>query len=64
MQRKELEIKDREEIEAILESGKVCRIAMSHNDKPYIVPMNYGYKNNILYFHSAKVGKILREGFH
>jgi nitroimidazol reductase NimA-like FMN-containing flavoprotein (pyridoxamine 5'-phosphate oxidase superfamily) len=57
MRRKELEIKDRKEIEAIIDTGKICRIALSYNDKPYIVPMNYGYEDNTLYFHSAKVGK-------
>jgi uncharacterized protein len=57
MRRKDLEIKDRKEIEAIIKSGKLCRIALSYNDKPYIVPMNYGYKDNSLYFHSAKEGK-------
>ena len=57
MRRKDLEIKDAKEIEAIIKSGKVCRIALSYDDKPYVVPMNYGYKDNALYFHSAKQGK-------
>jgi nitroimidazol reductase NimA-like FMN-containing flavoprotein (pyridoxamine 5'-phosphate oxidase superfamily) len=57
MRRKDLEITDTKETEAIIESGKVCRIALSHNDRPYVVPMNHGYKDNALYFHSAKVGK-------
>jgi nitroimidazol reductase NimA-like FMN-containing flavoprotein (pyridoxamine 5'-phosphate oxidase superfamily) len=57
MRRKDLEITDTKEIEAIIESGRVCRIALSYNDKPYVVPMNYGYQDSALYFHSAKVGK-------
>jgi nitroimidazol reductase NimA-like FMN-containing flavoprotein (pyridoxamine 5'-phosphate oxidase superfamily) len=57
MRRKDKEITNIKEIESIIQSGKVCRIAFSYNDGPYIVPMNYGYNENTLYFHSAKKGK-------
>ena len=57
MRRKEKEIKSKTEIESIINSGQVCRVAFSLNDEPYIVPMYYGYKDNFLYFHSAKQGK-------
>ena len=57
MRRKEKEIKSKSEIELIIKSGQVCRVAFSLNDKPYIVPLYYGFKDNILYFHSAKQGK-------
>jgi len=30
---------------------------MSENDQPYIVPLCFGYKDNALYFHSARQGK-------
>jgi nitroimidazol reductase NimA-like FMN-containing flavoprotein (pyridoxamine 5'-phosphate oxidase superfamily) len=57
MRKKDREIKDREEIEEILYSNKVCRIALSDDDKPYIIPMNYGYKGNKIFLHSAVEGK-------
>jgi hypothetical protein len=60
MHRKEREIRDFEEIEEIIETADVCRIALSDNDIPYIVTMNYGYKKEsrpVLYLHSAKNGK-------
>jgi nitroimidazol reductase NimA-like FMN-containing flavoprotein (pyridoxamine 5'-phosphate oxidase superfamily) len=57
MRRKEKEIKSKSEIESIIKSAQVCRIAFSLNDEPYIVPMYYGYKDNFLFFHSAKQGK-------
>lgn len=57
MRRKEKEIKSKTEIKSIINSGQVCRVAFSLNDEPYIVPMYYGYKDNFLYFHSAKQGK-------
>lgn len=57
MRRKDKEITDKKEIEKILKEAKICRIAFSENNKPYIVPVNYGYESNTLYFHSAKEGK-------
>jgi nitroimidazol reductase NimA-like FMN-containing flavoprotein (pyridoxamine 5'-phosphate oxidase superfamily) len=57
MRRKEKEIKSKSEIESIINSGQVCRVAFSLNDEPYIVPMYYGFKDNFLFFHSAKQGK-------
>ena len=57
MRRKEREIKDKNEIESVIERATVCRIALSDNNVPYIVPLNFGYKDNCLYFHSAPKGK-------
>ncbi|OFY62263.1 MAG: hypothetical protein A2V64_10905 [Bacteroidetes bacterium RBG_13_43_22] len=57
MRRKENEITDRAVIDEILSGSQVCRIAMVDGDKPYIVPMNYGYKDNTVYFHSSPSGK-------
>lgn len=57
MRRKQNEITDPEIIEEILTGSEVCRIAMIENGRPYIVPMNYGYKENTIYFHSAATGK-------
>ncbi len=44
-------------IEKILKEATVCRIALFDNNYPYIVPMNYGYNNNFIYFHCAPTGK-------
>ena len=49
--------KEQKEIEAIIERAKVCRIGMWDGKIPYIVPMNFGYKENCLYFHCGKKGK-------
>jgi len=57
MKRSEREIKDRKEIEAIIERADVCRLGLSDDNMPYIIPMNFGYKDNRLYFHCAKKGK-------
>ena len=58
MRRKDREIND---IIAILDNCDICRLAMTDNGMPYIVPMNFGYSvdNNeiTLYFHSAGEGR-------
>lgn len=62
MRRKEREIKSPERLKEILDTCKVCRIAMVDGDKPYIVPMNYGYTLDgglKLYFHCATAGRKL-----
>jgi len=57
MRRNEKEIKDEKEIISIIQKAKICRIGFSENNKPYIVPMNFGYKDGCLYFHCAKEGR-------
>jgi nitroimidazol reductase NimA-like FMN-containing flavoprotein (pyridoxamine 5'-phosphate oxidase superfamily) len=57
MRREEREIKDRETLESIIMRAKVCRLALSGNDHPYVVPLNFGFRDNCLYFHSAGEGR-------
>ncbi len=57
MRRKERELTEKADIEEIISRAKVCRIAMVDNGEPYIVPLCFGYKNNALYFHSAREGR-------
>ena len=61
MRRKDKEITDLNEKIDILKRCKVCRIGLSENDMPYIVPLNYGYsfenETLTLFFHSAEEGK-------
>ncbi|NIN98156.1 MAG: pyridoxamine 5'-phosphate oxidase family protein, partial [Anaerolineae bacterium] len=51
------EIEDRVAVESILREATVCRVALSVNDIPYVVPLNFGYEDGCLYFHSAPEGK-------
>jgi uncharacterized protein len=57
MRKKQYEITDPAIIEEILSKSEICRIALIDNDRPYIVPLNYGYKNKAIYFHSSPHGK-------
>jgi uncharacterized protein len=59
MRKSEKEIKDRSEIEAIIRRSKVCRLGMSDNGQPYIVPICFGYDGKVIYFHCAKEGRKL-----
>ena len=57
MRRNDKEITDRKAIEDIILRSKVCKLAMCEDNRPYIVPLCFGFKNNTLYFHSAPKGK-------
>jgi nitroimidazol reductase NimA-like FMN-containing flavoprotein (pyridoxamine 5'-phosphate oxidase superfamily) len=54
------EISSLDEIETIIRSAQVCRLAMADEaGNPYIVPLCFGYENRTLYFHTGKKGKKL-----
>ena len=57
MRRSEREISDKRTIESIIQQASVCRLALSDDNLPYIVPLSFGYKDNTLFFHSACEGK-------
>jgi len=59
MRRKDKEIKEITEIESIIKRSMVCRLALADNNRPYVVPLCFGYKDNSLYFHSTGKGKKL-----
>ena len=59
MRRKDRQITDKDIINEILLKSDIARIALFDNEYPYIIPMNYGYKDNALYFHCAPEGKKL-----
>jgi nitroimidazol reductase NimA-like FMN-containing flavoprotein (pyridoxamine 5'-phosphate oxidase superfamily) len=57
MRRKEKEIVDRDQIDAIIRSAQVCRLAMIDGGEPYLVPLSFGYDGRAIYFHSAAEGR-------
>lgn len=63
MRRKDREVTKLQEICEILDTCKVLRIAMSVDNVPYIVPLNYGYQHSdqgfVFFFHCAGEGKKL-----
>ena len=60
MRRKDRELRDPEQILALLQEAKICRVALNDGGVPYIVPMHYGFELTEgrlrLYLHSAREG--------
>ncbi len=57
MRRKEKEVQDPAHISQIIRKCQVCRLGLSQDNMPYIVPVSFGYDGKALYFHSAGNGK-------
>ena len=57
LRRRDKEILDPALIREILQNGKLCHLAMVDGGKPYILTMNYGYSNEVIYFHTSKEGR-------
>lgn len=57
VRRDDKEIKDPEGIREILSKGLVCHLAMVDEGKPYMVAMNYGFRNDTIYLHAALEGR-------
>lgn len=57
MRRNDKEITDTEVIDDIINRSTVCRMALSETNRPYLVPVCFGYRNRTLYVHSAREGK-------
>ena len=59
MRRKEKAVTDPAAIEAIIKSAMVCRMAMCDQSMPYVVPLCFGYREGVFFFHSAANGRKL-----
>ena len=57
MRRKDKAIVELAEIEEIVRKSLVCRLGLAEENRPYIVPLIFGFKDSTLYFHSAPEGK-------
>ena len=60
MRRKDREVTDPKEIEAILEEAKILHLGLNDGECPYVVPLHYGYEFEegqlTLWMHCAKEG--------
>ena len=63
MRRTDREITDRGKIDAIIRRCDCCRLALSDEEAPYIVPLNFGFTYEdgraVFYFHGAAEGRKL-----
>jgi hypothetical protein len=51
---------DQESVEDILHRAEVCHIGCAVDAAPYVVPVSFGYAENVIYFHTKKRGKLQR----
>lgn len=56
MRRKERQLSS-DAAQALLKKGEICHLAMSAQDEPYLVTLNYGYRDSTMYYHCAQEGK-------
>ncbi len=59
MRRRDREISELETKEEIIRGSSVCRMGLCDGDRPYVVPMNFGYRDGKVYMHSALEGRKL-----
>jgi len=57
MRRTDKQIINKADIEQIIKNSLVCRLALSKDNIPYLVPVSFGYDGKCLYVHTAKEGK-------
>ncbi len=51
-------ITDKRELVDVIQRSRVCHLSMVDLDgKPYVIPMNFGYKDDVIYLHGAQHGK-------
>ncbi|HSM47847.1 MAG TPA: pyridoxamine 5'-phosphate oxidase family protein [Draconibacterium sp.] len=53
-----IHINNREEIDQIIRSCKTCWLAMSVENIPYVLPMNFALDGNSVILHSAQSGRM------
>lgn len=56
MRRRDREITDPEKLRSVIKKATVCRLGLADGGEPYVVPVNFGYEDNCIYFHSAASG--------
>jgi len=57
MRRTDKQITNSSDIELIIKKSLVCRLALTKDNIPYLVPVSFGYDGKSLYVHTAKEGK-------
>lgn len=61
MRKKNRAVENKEDILKIIDKCDCCRLGFCYEDKPYVVPMNFGYtyenEKLTLYFHGDHEGK-------
>jgi nitroimidazol reductase NimA-like FMN-containing flavoprotein (pyridoxamine 5'-phosphate oxidase superfamily) len=49
---------DKQELADVIRRSTHCHLALVDNDgMPYVIPMNFGFKDDVIYLHGARHGK-------
>jgi len=56
MRRKDREIVDRQDLDAIISRAQTLFLAMADHNVPYVIPLSFGYDGTHFYFHTANQG--------
>lgn len=57
---KTIPITEQEQIKEIINSCMICFLGVADTDgTPYVLPMNFGYKDGVIYLHSAPEGHLI-----
>jgi nitroimidazol reductase NimA-like FMN-containing flavoprotein (pyridoxamine 5'-phosphate oxidase superfamily) len=59
MRRDDRQITDRGELDRILGEALVVRLGMVDSGRPYVVPLNFAHRGDVLWFHCAGIGRKL-----
>jgi Pyridoxamine 5'-phosphate oxidase len=51
---------DRKTVHQILDCGIVCHVGFNVESQPYVIPTNYGRKDDTLYIHGSAASRMLR----
>lgn len=55
-----LTVTERDEIEQIIAKCDVCYVGFADTDgTPYVIPMNFGYREGVIYLHSGQEGRTI-----
>jgi uncharacterized protein len=56
MRRKAQEIQTRDLVDQVIAQAQVCRLGFCKDNRPYIVPVSFGYDGTCIFFHTAPEG--------
>ena len=60
MHRRDREISERAEMEALLTEAPACRLGLCDGGQPYVVPVTFVYEEGAVYVHSSPEGEKIR----
>lgn len=57
MRREEKGVTEREILDRIIQGSAYCHLACCQDDRPYLIPISFGYDGQAIYIHTAPEGK-------